>query len=693
MTSNTEDFILQVELSAKKILKTQARKARDRARGRLNEAQDSASQRVLPPAPLHSSTLSSIDRLNMHAKSSPLRSRPNSGNPSKRLPTTNTSKSLSSIKLQSLTSHSIKTNNRLLEKLQESPYNSLMKSVEGLPSLSPSKGKQLDVEAAKESNGAIRKFANDVVNNRVSNIAHISKQQKIRADKMRSDAKYLEAQGPIDWTSQSLKRKYRGEVEREAVWEESQRNIQKSERLFTELGVLVPTVIIDRHPVFRLFHSLLSKENFDLKNSIVNRLAMKRFVCDIQEVWLSNLPHLAEHALSTGDSNVSVESPNSLVQHSLRNRRDKDAILSMKSQIQSVSFKRAMQRAYITTQLNPPQLVLDYVAPPPPQPVPQLQIPPEIQHLYIPFNSASESIMVDLPRLFFVDRILASETHSALWRIIEFYRNECSEKQYFATEDSVVSYCNFTTSELSTEDAKQISRSLASECNTKIPECFAETTLLSEIWKGLLKIPAPSLSILICGKEALVSNVPGVCEFGAHGLWVDTFTNVSSMELEKLVEQQRPTRVALRFFRDQSLSQSNSVLVTAILAIDLFNLVAGTFLAWEDGSTAPPHAPSEDIESHFYLPRITAIPITLLKDDLKSEIHSSVSHPIVLHTMYRRIPMSCDLHLKGTNSSHLDTYDHGALTTQERNDRGFRQKLFVELTNIDSCLSTKIFGM
>jgi len=78
---------------------------------------------------------------------------------------------------------------------------------------------------------------------------------------------------------------------------------------------------------------------------------MKRFVTDVQELWLTNLEHLKEHDpknISRGKVNEDDH-----VESGLSNRRDVKAIENMHCQIQSVSQKRAFERAYHTARLPP----------------------------------------------------------------------------------------------------------------------------------------------------------------------------------------------------------------------------------------------------------------------------------------------------------------------------------------------------
>ena len=92
---------------------------------------------------------------------------------------------------------------------------------------------------------------------------------------------------------------------------------------------------------------------------------MKRFVTDVQELWLTNLGHLKEHnpknmytteskpASYSRSPGMSDSEDRESGDNGLANRRGKKAIESMHSQIQSVSQKRAFEKAYHTTRLPP----------------------------------------------------------------------------------------------------------------------------------------------------------------------------------------------------------------------------------------------------------------------------------------------------------------------------------------------------
>jgi hypothetical protein len=200
-----------------------------------------------------------------------------------------------------------------------------------------------------------------------------------------------EQQGPIDWSHNGLKIKYRGEAEREgaySLWMSAEEYAGKAINTFpNQLPQVISVAKVVRHPFYVFFYDKIEQENgkiicfltliidmnsyspnrhIELSTSRTrNRLKMKRFVTDVQELWLTNLGHLKEHnpknMYTTESKPVSYSNPSGTNDseeresgdNGLANRRDKKAIESMHSQIQSVSQKRAFERAYHTTRLPP----------------------------------------------------------------------------------------------------------------------------------------------------------------------------------------------------------------------------------------------------------------------------------------------------------------------------------------------------
>jgi hypothetical protein len=207
-----------------------------------------------------------------------------------------------------------------------------------------------------------------------------------------------EKQGPIDWSTNGLKIKYRGETEREDIWKLWISAQQYASKSLNELDFIIPTVKVERHPLFVSYYKHLNNENLDSSTRTKNRLMMKRFVFDVQEVWLTNLEHLREHdpqhmytGVPEGTSGAAAGAaalPDRVEiqdrrkgEIGLHNRRDSRAIESMDSQIQSVSQKRAFANAYHTARLPEIRVVLDYDA----KPLGELQniksVPPTIEPL------------------------------------------------------------------------------------------------------------------------------------------------------------------------------------------------------------------------------------------------------------------------------------------------------------------------
>lgn len=161
-----------------------------------------------------------------------------------------------------------------------------------------------------------------------------------------------EGQGPIDWTHIGIKTKYRGEVERENAWNEWLKNQTIAKKLLQDMTIL-PVVKIERHPLYQWFFNRIREENSAADSRTKSRLLMKRFVFDVQEIWLSNLEHLQEHKPNNGTENVITE-------NGLIDRRDSKSIVELQHQIQSVSQKRVFSNAYHTSKLPQINVILDY---------------------------------------------------------------------------------------------------------------------------------------------------------------------------------------------------------------------------------------------------------------------------------------------------------------------------------------------
>ena len=298
-----------------------------------------------------------------------------------------------------------------------------------------------------------------------------------RSDKDKhNDGKVVsEKQGPTDWSCFGLKSKYRGEREREEVWQLWKSANQIAVKSLDQ-NFILPVVKIDRHPFYIQYYKHLSIENSECLVRTKSRLLMKRFVFDVQEVWLTNLEHLREHNpvfmytnnenSSSSPQKISEESGDNLLRgNGLDHRRDVKSIESMDSQIQSVSQKRAFSKAYHTARLPSVQIMLDYVAAPTPYLRDIKCIPPTIEPLIrdvrISSVSASRlgmsSTIPDLysqrkyPDLFYVlhiDRLLPSVEFvqqgvvtEVLWRFTLFCSEDSTETQvYECPESSIAAY-------------------------------------------------------------------------------------------------------------------------------------------------------------------------------------------------------------------------------------------------------------
>ena len=191
------------------------------------------------------------------------------------------------------------------------------------------------------------------------------------------------------------------------------------------------------------------------------RLRMKRFVFDVHEVWLTNLQHLREHQparLLKDQGSGTQEETEADRGRGLANRRDKRAIEAMEAQIQSVSQKRTLERAYFTTTLPEPKVVLNFEPVDTPGMIVPRPLPPTIETLvdglYVrtsdwetsvdPNNKAARVDEVVL----FVERILPPVDHrvegpgelhgTILWRVSAYRRQDAFLKYFIATEKDIV---------------------------------------------------------------------------------------------------------------------------------------------------------------------------------------------------------------------------------------------------------------
>lgn len=207
------------------------------------------------------------------------------------------------------------------------------------------------------------------------------------------------------------------------------------------------------------------------------RLLMRRFVFDVQEIWLTNLEHLREHNVAHMFNDPDAENEMELKRQTnekedvnrgngLHNRRDVRALESMESQIQSVSQKRAFANAYHTARLPNIKVVLDYE----PKPTPHLQnikcLPPTIEPLVRGLRISppaldgressvgpnapppvlySNACFPSLVYVLHIDRLLPSSDYlqqevmgEVLWRFSLYRNDNSSAVQYYISREAEV---------------------------------------------------------------------------------------------------------------------------------------------------------------------------------------------------------------------------------------------------------------
>lgn len=230
-----------------------------------------------------------------------------------------------------------------------------------------------------------------------------------------------EKQGPIDWSHMGIKLKYRGEKQREDAYQLYLSTKTESLLALEKNQEVIPIVKVDRHPVYTWYYERLAAENNASNTRTKSRLLMKRFVFDVQELWLSNLEHLKEHQAKNMLKNVSetqsggeAESDEDFNRgEGIANRRDVKEILNLQHQVQSVSQKRAFAKAYHTTRIPPPNVRLDYVPDPTPMLQAQKPLVPAIELILgnICFSSGNEGIQ-GAADMYYQDKEICGEDHT-----------------------------------------------------------------------------------------------------------------------------------------------------------------------------------------------------------------------------------------------------------------------------------------
>lgn len=336
-----------------------------------------------------------------------------------------------------------------------------------------------------------------------------------------------EKQGPIDWSHMGIKFKYRGEKQREDAYEIWKSSIGDAQtHLQDEHGVL-PVIKIERHPIYKWFYARQAAENAVSNTRTKNRLLMKRFVLDVQEIWLTNLEHLREHQpgqLFLSETSISPSNNDNLHRghntpdedyargSGLTNRRDTKEIINLQHQVQSVSQKRVFSSAYHTTRLPPPAIKLDYRAGPvstlpPPKPVPPV-IQTLLTNLRFNLHSAESENSVGMLAKdglicgiqtavgLQIDRLLPSidtvrVSAEVLWRFTVVRSEDLSKHVFVCTEGAVGLYCAAVITQQTADDASKAEEEVIVLYSSPLPVPLPYTSAGGDMtveWEGQVTI-------------------------------------------------------------------------------------------------------------------------------------------------------------------------------------------------------------
>lgn len=354
-TLTTEQFIADLERTAKRVLRDTNRKRQLQDRARKAHSVSSAS------SPTKSKDLESSSE---YATSSGIETSSlasSSMSSSKELRSLRAGKALPPVSVRKKTSLA-PPKQKIYDKLTESPFLSTAAKEEGAleqildsgkgarPSspVKPGKARSRS-EEGYESEFQLKLSATDALAGRKQGSGKNYMRPKKEA------AIVSEAQGPISFSHDGIRSKHRGEVEREEAWKANQRMLQLSK---FAVGDMIPTPVIDRHPIVKMLLECAALENSRAKQRSAEDNSKVTYSYDLHELWLTNVEHLKEHRQSLGgvdgddDGGQAVESGDG----GLEGRRDRKALANMHSQIQSVSLKRAMQGAFYARAQAPPQL-------------------------------------------------------------------------------------------------------------------------------------------------------------------------------------------------------------------------------------------------------------------------------------------------------------------------------------------------
>mmetsp|Transcript_7720 Transcript_7720/g.24290 ORF Transcript_7720/g.24290 Transcript_7720/m.24290 type:complete len:1199 (+) Transcript_7720:59-3655(+) len=140
-----------------------------------------------------------------------------------------------------------------------------------------------------------------------------------------------ETTGPTNWSVVDLNRKYRDELLREKAYRASLEARGLKSKMEKD-DVIISAVEIGRHPLLVSSHRQIQASNVLCLGRGRMRCVARRFVLDVHQIWLTNLDHLEAANRGTTSRHLRV---------------DLDAILAVKSQIQSVAVQHSWRSGYL----------------------------------------------------------------------------------------------------------------------------------------------------------------------------------------------------------------------------------------------------------------------------------------------------------------------------------------------------------
>lgn len=460
--------------------------------------------------------------------------------------------------------------NMVLERLSDSAYVTagtgtldeiMLAKKKEAAMLKAQRKKEAEEAPEKETSWALKSHVNEVLSGKSSKASTLHR--KLVKNHKNKEAGGLagrkgEAQGAIDWSVNGLKSKYRGEMEREAMWRSWQTANEYANNAIQDQEMVIPIAKVERHPLYVQYYLHIKGENSSSCLRTKARLRMKRFVFDVHEVWLTNLQHLREHQparLLKEETPGVDEEKDEERGRGLANRRDKRAIESMEAQIQSVSQKRTLEKAYFTTNMPDPKVVLNFEPVDTPDMIKPRSMPPSLEVLVDglrvrttdaetsvdPNNKAARVTDVAL----FVERILPPADHrqekpgeihgQVLWRISAYRRQDILMKYYTFTEKSVVAVAE--------ERMKQASG------DSELEEVFRTPEEVSLSWAVMDLDATVAVSVgLKGGSDSVVVKVEAHLKADYDGTKLEIIT--SPIELRHLLNMPNISLSDLSYWKD-----------------------------------------------------------------------------------------------------------------------------------------------